>query len=83
MPKCPICKKKFHACTSCGLERNWMYEYCDDDCWRKSKEYKNNKADFMVWWESLDQTQKGLFKVMFKEFLWDGDYDSEINKWVA
>lgn len=82
MPNCKTCDKKFHACTSCGLERMWMYDYCSGECWRISKEYTLNKADFKAWWESLDPTQRGLFKVMFDKFLWDGDYDSEIEDWI-
>jgi len=82
MAICKTCNKKFHACTNCGLEKDWMYEYCDDECWGKSKEYISNKHDFMAWWLSLNEFQKGLFKVMWKEFLWNSDYESEINKWI-
>lgn len=58
-----------------------MYVYCSEECWKKSKEYINNKADFMVWWKSLDQTQRGLFKVMFEEFLNNDDYYGEVIDW--
>jgi len=81
MPLCETCKKPFHACSGCGHERNWMYVYCKEECWKNSKEYVANKADFGVWWLSLDATQRGLFKVMFREFFGCSDYDNEIIDW--
>ena len=37
---CPVCGKKFHACSSCSLTYYWEYEYCSKDCAMASTEYK-------------------------------------------
>jgi hypothetical protein len=31
MAQCKICGKKYHACSSCGLQF-WEYEYCSEKC---------------------------------------------------
>ncbi len=39
---CPECGKRFHACGSCGLQHNYEYRYCSEDCFKKSLEYEQN-----------------------------------------
>lgn len=29
---CPKCKRKFHACSSCGFLYNWEFIYCSQKC---------------------------------------------------
>lgn len=41
MPLCKVCGTKFHACSSCGLEHQWEYEYCNMTCWKASDIYKD------------------------------------------
>jgi len=39
MSNCKKCNKKFHACSSCGMEHDWEYRYCSQKCWESSEEY--------------------------------------------
>jgi hypothetical protein len=41
MSICKKCGKNFHACGSCCLSYDWEYDYCDEQCFKKSNEYKN------------------------------------------
>jgi len=36
--ECLICKKKYHACNSCGLDFDWEYTWCSTECLRISQE---------------------------------------------
>lgn len=47
---CRHCQGKFHACSSCGLYSDWEYNYCREDCWRASEEYKmvRYRAELLV-----------------------------------
>lgn len=40
---CPECGKKFHACPSCGLPHDYLYEYCSDECYKRSLKYEEKK----------------------------------------
>ena len=40
MAYCHNCGKSFHACSSCGLNYSWEYNFCSEACWKESDEYK-------------------------------------------
>lgn len=48
MPKCKICDKEFHACSSCGLNYDYEWNYCSKRCWRLSEEYALARLEIEV-----------------------------------
>ena len=40
---CKNCGEKFHTCGNCDLFYDWEWKYCSEDCWIKSKEYKEKQ----------------------------------------
>jgi hypothetical protein len=62
MAECIKCRKKYHACGSCGLDFEWEYNYCSLECWETSKEYNaaavkiNTILDHLpkVYWGALE-----------------------------
>lgn len=40
---CPECGKKFHACSGCGFIYDYEYEYCSEECYKKSLKYDEKK----------------------------------------
>jgi len=47
MPKCLKCEKGFHACSSCGLDHSWEYDYCSESCWVDSQDYLDKEEELM------------------------------------
>lgn len=45
MPKCKTCGKNFHACSACGLDWEWEYEYCSHKCWENSDVYQEEQKE--------------------------------------
>lgn len=64
MVKCKICGKEFHACSNCGLDSYWEYDYCSITCWRQSKEYIDARLDIEI---ALIKLQCKLEDLMFDE----------------
>lgn len=55
------CNRKFHACDSCSLTYSWEYEYCCDQCWKTSEEYKKVVNTLEVFFNSLAGWQQVTF----------------------
>jgi hypothetical protein len=49
MSNCKICSKQFHACFSCGLDYDWQFYYCSNNCWQLSKEHCELKEYVDTW----------------------------------
>ena len=62
---CKTCKRKFHACSSCGLYTDWERHYCTKVCWERSPEYQRNNKLIVKFIYSLNNEQLYRFgKIM-------------------
>ena len=61
MAKCYTCGKVFHACSSCGLDHMWEYDYCSSDCYRMSLEFKEATIVIKAKAKELGMTIKELY----------------------
>ena len=69
---CLICKKMFHACSSCGLV-GWENEICSDKCYKEFR--KQKREEYQEKFSNLfkdKQMCKDLFDVIQDPRDWDG-----------
>ena len=57
---CPECGKKFHACYSCGLPHDYLYNYCSEECYRKSLTYDEKKRTVI---RLILEAKKDIYKL--------------------
>lgn len=72
---CKTCGRKFHACSSCGLDHDWEWTYCSEVCYKNSKDYSElEKAQDII----LTKLDKKQLKAIYTVFI-DGEpsYDFE------
>lgn len=73
MSECKVCSKKFHACNSCGLDYDWQYYYCSNNCWQLSNEYYELKKYVDTWTqeeiEEFDEYDFDILLIMLRERL--------------
>jgi hypothetical protein len=79
MPVCGICRTTFHACSNCGLNRSYEYEYCSPKCWKESSEYKGYEVKFKALYSTINQAQKKMLLSMITEM--SDDYIGEVEEW--
>ena len=78
MSVCKTCGIQFHACSNCGLNNMWEYDYHSYDCWMKSTEYYNAKVKYISFMKTLNEAQRTLFKHILDL---GGDFALEYEKW--
>lgn len=71
---CLHCNAKFHVCSNCCTDYDWENEYCCEECWKESEEYKNIINDFKEFTDGLSKTQIKYFQ---KEFIERDAHDFE------
>ena len=65
---CKVCKKQYHACSSCGLNEDYYYEgICSYKCWTESEKYIQYMNIAAVLYHSLDEKQQEMFDHLFIE----------------
>lgn len=80
MAKCQTCEKQFHACSNCGLSHNWEYEYCSEECWKKSQGYAGYKTVLTSFYSMLSPTMKDSFKQILEKN--ESDFEFEVEEWI-
>lgn len=57
---CPECGKEFHACSACGLPHDYLYQYCSDECYKKSLTYDEKKRTVI---RLINESKKDIYKL--------------------
>lgn len=82
MPKCLTCKTQFHACGSCYYDKSWEYQYCSEECWRNSEEYREVQSAYSKLFVEIDPKLKEYFDFLFNEVNMEDYPQSERDRWV-
>ena len=78
MAICKQCGKKFHACSNCYLDHTWEYEYCCEQHWMKSEEFKAVKDAYINLFGSLTPDQHIWVGIVINH---DDEYWQFYEKW--
>ena len=80
---CPICKTRFHSCSSCDNWYDWEDRYCSLKCWEKSENYITAKILFFNFLNRFDKKDKKDFLELLGIFASSHDYDDLLlDDWI-
>ena len=81
--KCKTCGYEQHYCGSCDSDIYLDEGYCNENCFRNSTEYKEEKEKFLVFWITLTEEQRRYILDEDRYVLMYSDmYEYEVDKWI-